>query len=94
MARPTIAELRALVRSLRYAFSIHAAEELADENLTTLDFENVILTGSIVARQRDWATREIKCVACGSTLDGQQAESVVKVSRGGELRVITVYCID
>ena len=94
MARPTIAELRALVQSLRYALSTHAIAELADKDLTVLDFENVVLTGSIVAHQRDWTTREIKCVVRGSALDGQKAESVIKVNRTGRFRVITIYCID
>ncbi|MGH8520970.1 MAG: DUF4258 domain-containing protein [Gammaproteobacteria bacterium] len=31
--------------------SIHAAEELDDDNLTILDLENIILTGEIIERQ-------------------------------------------
>ena len=62
MARPTIAELRALIRSLRYALSNHAVNELDNDNLTNVDLEEIILTGAIVARQRDRTTREVKCV--------------------------------
>ena len=50
MAQATIKRLRDLIRSLNYAVSIHAAEELEDDNLTILDFENIVLTGAIVER--------------------------------------------
>ncbi len=46
----------------RYVGSTHAAEELDDDSLSILDFENTILTGQIVERQRDTKTREVKCV--------------------------------
>jgi len=47
---PSIARIRALVRSLNYVVSLHAAEELEDDNLTILDLENIILAGSITER--------------------------------------------
>jgi hypothetical protein len=37
MARPTVAELRALVRLLRYDLFIHATEKLQDANLTNVE---------------------------------------------------------
>lgn len=46
MAQATINRLRDLIRSLNYAVSLHAAEELDDDNLTLFDLENVILVGS------------------------------------------------
>lgn len=91
---PTIAQLRNLVRSLSYVVSLHAAEELEDDNLTILDLENVILTGEIVEHQRDRATREVKSVVHGRTLEGLAAEAVVKVGPGGTLVFITVYLIN
>jgi len=71
--------------------SIHAAEELDDDNLTILDLENIILTGKIIERQRDRQTREVKCVIRGFTLDDLEAETIVKIGRTGRLVVITVY---
>jgi hypothetical protein len=35
---------------LNYVLSLHAAEELEDDNLTILDLENIIRTGSITER--------------------------------------------
>jgi hypothetical protein len=92
VAQATINRLRNLIRSLNYAVSIHAAEELEDDNLTVLDFENIILTGAIVERQRDRQTREVKYIVRGTTLSGVPAETVVKIAPDGNLFALTVYC--
>jgi hypothetical protein len=73
--------------------SIHAAEELEDDNLTILDLENIILTGKIVERQRDAKTREVKNIIHVRTLGSLEAETAVKVSRTGTLFVVTVYLV-
>ena len=91
MAQATINRLRDLIRSLNYAVSIHAAEELDDDNLTVLDLENIILTGAIVERQRDRQTREVKYIVRGQTLSDVPAEAVVKLAPDGTLFVLTVY---
>ena len=91
MARATIDDLRALVRSLNYSVTTHAADELDDDNLSILDLEAIILSGAIIERQRDRATKEAKLVVRGATLSGIEAECVVKVGRSGRLLVITVY---
>lgn len=91
MAQATINRLRDLIRSLNYAVSIHAAEELDDDNLTILDLENIILTGAVVERQRDRQTREVKYVVRGHTLSDIPVETVVKIAPEGNLFVITVY---
>ncbi len=93
MRQPGIARIRALVRSLNYLVSNHAAEELDDDDLTILDLESIIHSGEITQRQRDPQTREVKCVVSGVTLDGIPAETVVKVGYGGKLVFITVYAI-
>lgn len=91
MAHATINRLRDLIRSLNYAVSIHAAEELDDDNLTIFDLENLILTGAIVERQRDRQTREVKYIVRGHTLSDVPTEAVVKIAPEGNLFVITVY---
>jgi hypothetical protein len=69
----------------------HAADELDDDGLTIDDLEAIILSGDIVERQRDRANGEAKFVIRGSTLAGEDAECVVKISPSGRLHVITVY---
>ena len=91
MAQVSIAQLRHLIRTLSYVVSTHAADELEDDNLSILDLENIILTGQIVDRQRDRATRETKYVIQGATLEGSAGEVVAKLGQGGKIFVITVY---
>lgn len=91
MRHPSIARIRELVRLLKYVVTIHASEELEDDNLSILDFENIVLTGQITERQRDRRTQEVKCVIAGVTLDGAAAEGAVKIGPTGRLVVITVY---
>ena len=80
-----------LVRALNYVVSIHAADELQDDNLSILDLENIVLTGRIIERQRDRQTRETKVLVEGITLDGDVAETIVKIGPTGALVFITVY---
>ena len=93
MAEPTITRIRECIRSLNYVVSIHAAEELDDDNITILDLENIIFSGEIIERQRDTRTREVKCVIRGHTLDEGQAETVIKIGPTGKLYVITAYLL-
>ena len=91
MAKSTISRIRDCIRSLYYVVSIHASEELDDENLTIYDLENIILTGEIIERQRDRKTRETKFVIRGVSLEAIEAETVVKFGPNGNLFIITVY---
>jgi hypothetical protein len=91
--RLSITRIRDLVRSLNYVVSLHAAEELEDDNLTILDLENIILTGRIVERQKDRQTHETKVVIRGRTLDSREAEAVAKVGPTGALYIITVCLV-
>ena len=91
MSQVTIAHLRHLIRTLSYVVSTHAADELDDDNLCILDLEIIILTGQVVERQRDRATRETKYVIQGATLAGDAGEIVAKVGHSGKLVVITIY---
>ena len=93
MPRLSITRIRDLVRSLNYVVSIHAAEELEDDNLTILDLENIVLTGRIVERQKDRQARESKFIVRGRTLDARGAEAIVKISLAGILYFVTVYVL-
>ena len=68
-----------------------AAEEMEDDGFTILDLENIILAGTIVERQKDHKTDETKIVIRGLSLDGREAETVVKVGLSGILYIVTVY---
>ena len=91
MQHPSIARIRELIRSLKYVVTLHASEELEDDNLSILDLENIVLTGQIIERQQDLKTQEVRCVISGATLDGFAAEAVAKIGPTGRLIIITVY---
>ena len=93
MAQHTISRIRDCIRSLNFAVSLHASEELDDDNLTIFDLENIILTGEITERQRDRKTREVKFVIRGVSLEGIEAETVLKFGPSGTLFIITAYCV-
>lgn len=93
MARVSIARLRHLIRTLDYVVSTHATDELEDDNLSILDLESIILTGQIIGRQRDRATRDTKYIVEGRTLDGEGAHVVARIGASGKLFVVTVYVL-
>lgn len=93
MPQPSVSRIRDCIRSLKYVVSLHAAEELDDDDLTILDLETIILTGQITKRQRDRKTREVKLVVRGHTIKGQAAETIVKFNQIGTLFIITVYLV-
>jgi len=73
--------------------TIHAGEELDDDNLTILDLESLLLTSEIVERQRERKMHERKFVVRSATVGGLQAEADVKFGPLGTLFVITVYLV-
>ena len=93
MSVTTISYLRDLVRAKNYVVSHHAADELEDDHLSILDLESIVLTGKIIERQHDQKTDEAKQLIHGRTLEGDEAEAVVKLGFTGKLIFITVYVL-
>lgn len=72
--------------------TIHADEEMDDDDLTIFDVENVVLTGEIIERQKDRETSESKYLVRGKTVDASESvTAVVKFGSSGKLVVITIY---
>jgi hypothetical protein len=46
-------QMRDKVRNRQYVMTLHAEEEMSDDELTIFDVERGILTGEIVERQKD-----------------------------------------
>ena len=62
------------VRALEYVMSVHAEEEMEDDELSILDVEHAILTGEIIERQKDQETEEWKYLIAaprGTRVDGR-----------------------
>lgn len=62
-----------------------------EDDLTILDLESIVLNGQIVERQHDRKTNETKYLINGRTLEGCEAETVLKIGFTGALIFITVY---
>jgi hypothetical protein len=85
-------QMREKVRSRQYVMTLHAEEEMDEDNLSIFDVESSILTGTIVERQRDRAKQEWKYLVQGESLDGSRV--IVVVSKFGfadRLVILTVY---
>ena len=83
--------MREKIRSLEYAVTIHAEEEMINDNISVFDVENGILTGEIVERQKDIETSEWKYLVGGKTVDGKDIIVVAKLSIYDKMVIITVY---
>jgi hypothetical protein len=71
--------------------TLHAEEEMTNDNLTIFDLEHCILTGEITERQRDTNSGEWKYLIKGSGLGGESISTAVKISITGKLVFITVF---
>jgi len=84
-------QMREKIRTRQYVMTIHAEDEMTDDDLSIFDVERVVLTGSIVERQKDQDTAEWKYLVEGETIAGGLAVVVAKISITGKLVIITVY---
>jgi len=83
--------MRATIHQREYVMTVHAAEEMEDDDLTVLDVESAVLTGRIVERQKDRDTGEWKYLLRGESLAGSKIVVAAKLSVTGKLVIITVY---
>jgi Domain of unknown function (DUF4258) len=79
------------IRLRQYLVSIHADEEMKDDDLSIYDIENCILTGTISERQKSEISGEWKYVIRGHSFDGDVIFVVVKTKSLGKILIITVY---
>lgn len=83
--------MREKIRERRYVMTLHAEEEMNDDDLTVYDVERCILTGEVLERQKDRVTAEWKYRIRGEAVDGSEVEVVAKLSPTSKLVIITVY---
>ncbi len=84
-------EIREKVRLRQYVMTLHAEEEMSDDELTIFDVERCLLTGEIIERQKDSNTGEWKYLVKGHTVADANIIVVLKISPIGKLVFITVY---
>ena len=83
--------MREKVHALDYVMTLHAEEEMEDDDISILDVEHVILTGEIGERQQDQETGEWKYLISGNPLADDPIIVVAKLAFTGTLVIITVY---
>ena len=84
--------MRDKIRTRQYVMTLHAEEEMDDDDLSIFDVESGILTGAIIERQRDRSRQEWKYLVQGETLDGDRVIVVVsKFGYADRLVILTVY---
>ena len=72
--------------------TVHAEEEMHEDELTIFDVESALLTGVIAERQKDSDTGDWKYLVRGRSLDDDAVVTVVcRFGPTGKLVIITVY---
>ena len=89
-----IKRIRRLIHEERYEFTIHALEEMDDDDLDETDVRYAILHGEISAELTD-DPRGIRFVVLGNAKDETRSVEVVcRFLPTGLLRIITVYLLE
>lgn len=91
MFERVLKHFRENIRDRGYVMTLHADEEMNDDGFTIHDVERGILTGKILARQRDNETAESKYRIRGTAVAGGTIEVLAKHSPTGKLVILTVY---
>ncbi|GIK41694.1 MAG: hypothetical protein BroJett011_55270 [Chloroflexota bacterium] len=84
-------QMRDKIRTRQYVMTVHAEEEMDEDDLTIFDVERGVLTGEIVERQKDHNSGDWKYLIQGQTVVGKQVIVVTKLSPTNKLVFITVY---
>lgn len=85
--------MRDCIRRAQYVMTVHAEEEMVNDNFALDDVEHGFISGSIVERQRDKAKGEWKYLVRGSTIKERRIGMVAKIGPTGKLVIITVYAV-
>ncbi len=89
----TIDKLRKQVTEQKYLISVHANEEMSNDDLMAVDVESAILTGKIAKRfSKD--PRGARYEVVGQSCDGRKVAVVCRTLEDGWLRIITVYALE
>jgi hypothetical protein len=91
MFERVLKQMREKIRTRRYVMTVHADEEMDEDELTIFDVESCILTGVIVGKRKDPETKEWKYLVKGRSVSGGGVITVTKLAPAGKLVIITVY---
>jgi hypothetical protein len=83
--------LRRLAEAGSFLVTIHALDEMAEDDVLVEEAIHAVILGFIVEAQTDQSTREKKYVVNGPDHQGRTLGVVVKIGASGKLVVLTVY---
>ena len=83
--------MRDTIRTGNYVMTLHAEEQMDEDDLTVFDVESGILTGRIVERQKGRESAQWKYLVKGETLAGDRVAAAVRFGPTRRLVIITVY---
>jgi hypothetical protein len=94
MARRELERIRSAILDHRYTLTEHAYDEMAEDNLDSLDVESAILTGEIEqVLTKD--PRGTRYVVVGTAADQETPVGVaMRFVEHDQLLIITVYAIE
>jgi hypothetical protein len=89
--RRNIERIREKIRLGQYDMTMHAIEEMAEDNLDILDVEHAILNGLVSKTERN-DPRGTKYIVKGLAVDEEKSVGVVgRFTDTGRYLIITVY---
>jgi hypothetical protein len=91
MFKRVLAFIKERMRNGCYVMTLHAEEEMDNDDLEIFDVENAVWTGKIIERQRDRETGEWKYLMKGQALSKTSVIVVLKLSPTGKVVILTVY---
>jgi len=91
MYERVLRQMREKIRTRQYVITLHAEEEMNDDDLSIFDVERAILTGRVTERQQDLVTGEWKYLVAGRSVREEDVAVVAKFSVTEKLVIITVY---
>jgi len=91
MYKRVLRQMQEKIRTRQYVMTLHAEEEMYDDDLTIFDVERAILTGKIVERQEDYNSGEWKYLITGQGVNRNLITVVAKLALTSKLVIITVY---
>lgn len=91
MFKKVLVEMRQRVRGGKMTLTLHAVDEMYDDELLPSDLEHCILFGEINERQWDEDWHGWKYVIEGTATDNTPIEAIAKLGRDDDTIVITIY---
>ena len=91
MFQGILRQFKECIRENNYVVTLHAEEEMDEDELSIFDVERAILTGKIVERQKDREIKGWKYLIHGQIIDGSKLVVVGKLSPTGKMVIITVF---